>query len=145
MNARSLLAAVAASIMILAACSGAGSTDLSRCVTVSPAFVAALTDSLDVTGGGSLRGTRAVRSRDFERLWFVAADIHGPGLEGSGPIAVWVANIEPTSATPSGSVFAADAQARAFSDWASAPSSMAVSSRDDGFGEAKACVTTALR
>jgi hypothetical protein len=52
--------------------------------------------------------------------------------------------VERDRATLSGSVFAADAQARAFSDWASAPPSMAVSSGDDGFREAKDCVKEAV-
>ena len=109
----------------------------SRCVPVSTVFVAELTSSLTVTGGGSLRAAHAVRSEDFENVWFIAAEIDGPGMDGTGDIAIWATNIEPSSTAPSGSVFAVGGFATEFSVW---PEGDGFSQFDDGAGEARDCV-----
>ena len=37
----------------------------------------------------TLRGARAAASGDTERVWFISAEIRGPGLEKSGAIGTW--------------------------------------------------------
>jgi hypothetical protein len=104
------LAALA--LLVFASCSSEAAK--LACEPVSPAFVAELTDALTVNGTGALRGAQAVRSAD---LWYIAADIDAPGLEGNDQVALWATNIDPSSMAPGGSVFSAGTRAAEFSEW----------------------------
>ena len=59
----------------------------SRCRHVPQALVALIARRL--TAGETLRNARAVKSRDFEGVWFISGVIDGPGLHGSGDIGTW--------------------------------------------------------
>lgn len=60
-----------------------------RCEDVPRALVDAIATGLTVQGGGTLRQAQAVKSEDFDRVYFVSAEIDGAGLEGSGDIGTW--------------------------------------------------------
>jgi len=99
--------------------------------------VAAIKEGLTVTGGGTLRNAKAVRSKDFEKVWMVAADIQGSGMEGSEDIGVWATN----SLQGDGLVFAIDGFAQEFSDWGHGDTTDAnITQAADGVQEAKDCV-----
>jgi hypothetical protein len=136
---------LAIATLVLAAACGGGGTDArepeaSRCEPVSRELLDAIASGLTVTGGGTLSDGAAVKSNDFEKVWFVAAEIDGPGIEGSGDIGVWSTNGDP-SGPPSGLIFAVDAVGNEFSDWGDGSSTDAqLSMSDDGATEAEACL-----
>lgn len=63
-----------------------------RCEDVDANAIDWLMSGLNPDLGITLRGVQAVRSDDFEQVYFVAAEIDGPGFEGDGQIAVWAMN-----------------------------------------------------
>lgn len=107
-----------------------------RCVVVRPVILRAIEEGLTVSGGGSLRNGRAVRSRDFERAYFVAAEIQGAGMEGRGDIGVWVTN----RLNEARGFFSVNGSANEFSDWGDGGrTDAAFSMSDDGASEAEEC------
>lgn len=117
-----------------------GGDDGNRCEPVSRALLDGIETGLTVSGGGSLSSGQAVRSDDFEQVWFVAAEIDGPGLEGDGDIGLWATNSVP-GGSPEGLIFAVDAIAREFSDWGAGGATDAqLSTGDDGASEAVDCL-----
>lgn len=112
----------------------------SRCRKVPTAVVDAISTGLEVEGGGKLRGARAVRSDDFERAYFVSADIQGPGLEGSDDIATWTTN----RLGEGGLIYAVGGLANEFSDWGDGGETDAgFSLEDDGAEESIECAKEA--
>lgn len=79
--------------------------DTSRCLGVGAALVDAIETGLTLDGG-SLGRAAAVRSNDFDKVWFVAAQITGPGVNDVG---VWATN---SLEAGGGLIFAADGLAR---------------------------------
>jgi len=112
----------------------------SRCVAVRRGVLHAIASGLTVQGGSLSKGA-AVKSEDFEKVWFVAAEIDGAGgLEGTGEIGVWATNADP-SRGPSGSIFSVDGFAKEFSDWGDGSTTDAtLSMSDDGAQEAVECL-----
>ena len=95
---------------------------------------------LEVDGGGKLRNGYVVRSGDFKRVYMVAADIQGPGLEGNDDIGVWSVN----SLGNGGFTFAVDKVAQEFSDWGDADKTdAAITASDDGVDQARSCAESA--
>lgn len=133
-------------VLLAVACSDDESTrsrpdssgaDLSSCSNASSALLTAIEQGLTVTGGGSLSEGATVKSADFSEVWFVAAEIDGPGMEGGGEVGVWATN----SLSGSGSIFAVNAIANEFSDWADGRTTdAALSMSDDGAREAEDCL-----
>lgn len=109
-----------------------------RCIPVPRDVARGIADGLTVAGKGALSKARAVRSRDYERVWFVAAEIRGPGMD--NVVGVWATNS--IDASELGSVFPANGIADEFSTWGDAgPRRFAMT--DDGAREAEGCVTSA--
>lgn len=112
----------------------------SRCEPVDDALVDGISEGLTVDGGGSLRNAQAVRSGDYKKVWFIAADIQGPGLEGSEDIGIWATN----SLVGEGLIMAVGGYATEFSDWGDGGQTDAqLSTSDDGAQEARGCVEAA--
>lgn len=112
----------------------------SRCEPVDDALVTALGEGLTVEGG-SLRHAQAVKSSDYEEVWFVAADIQADGLEGSDDIGIWATN---SLTMGEGIVYSVDEVAKEFSDWGDGGQTDAqLSANDDGAQEARGCVQAA--
>jgi len=133
------LAAIALAIALFNAVGGGGDrsapADGVRC---APALAAArrIEGGLTVDGGGSLSNAQAVRSGDFDSVWFVAAEIDGPGLEERGEIGVWA-----TNDLTDGLIFAVDSLAKEFSDWGDGDSTAAqFSMANDGAEQARDCL-----
>jgi hypothetical protein len=95
---------------------------------------------LEVDGGGKLRNGYAVRSGDFKKVYMVAADIQGPGLEGNDDIGVWAV----TFLGNGGLTYAVDNVAQEFSDWGDGDQTdAAITASDDGVDEARSCAESA--
>jgi hypothetical protein len=104
--------------------------------------VKGIESGLTVTGGGSLKNARAVRSQDFKRVYFVSAEIDGPGLEGSGDIGTW-AKSGPLR-VGRGLILAVDSVANEFSDWGDGRTTDAqLSMSNNGAEESQKCVEDA--
>ena len=111
-------------------------TSAHRCVVVSQKKLNRIADLLTVSGGGSLANGHAVKSNDFESLWFIAATINGPKM-GSKTIGIWATN---TLEAVTGGIFSVDAFAEEFSDWVVGSTTDAnITQYDDGAQEAAQC------
>jgi hypothetical protein len=67
----------------------------SRCTDVPRALVTTIATRLPAHE--TLLNAQAVKSRDLKRVWFISAEIDGPGLKGIGDIGTW-AKVGPLSA-----------------------------------------------
>lgn len=141
MARRTLTVAVA---IVVAACGGGNGAitipqteaTASRCEEASRSLLDEVASMLTVSGGGTLRDGMLVRSNDFDYVFFLAAEIDGPGLTERGDIGIWATN-EPEG---SGLILSADAVANEFSDWLHGPETeFGVDQFDDGAEEAERC------
>jgi len=112
---------------------------LARCLDVPKDMVDAIATGLTVDGGGSLDATtaQAVRSGDFQKVYFIAAAIHGPGM-GDHSIGIWASNsLEPGK----GLIMAVGGFAHQFSDWGPGETTDAkVNQLNDGAQDSAKCV-----
>jgi len=116
----------------------APTTVTGRCEKVSSALLNAIAEGLTVTGGGTLRNGYAVKSKDFAKVYMVAADIQGVGTEGDSDIGVWATN----SLDGAGLIFAVDGRAKEVSDWGHGDTTDAnITQSSDGVTEAKECAS----
>jgi len=114
-----------------------------RCEDVPQPAQDAIATGIVADSGAMLRGWQMVKSKDYESVWFVAADLEGPSLDGTDQIAVWAMNQpdDPTSSL----VLSVDGLALQFSDWGDGSTTDAhLSINDDGVSEAKDCVAAML-
>lgn len=88
MRARDIV--VSTVVLALLAVTSASAQD--RCQSVPDGKLQDIESGLTVDGEGSITDGAAVRSDAFERLYFIAAEFDGPGLEGSGDVGVWASN-----------------------------------------------------
>jgi hypothetical protein len=136
-----LLAGGICLLLTASACGGDSDSggEASRCRDVPQGLVDGIEEGLTVTGGGTLRDAQAVKSEDFERVWFISAEIDGPGIEGDGDIGTW-AKSGPL-AVGGGLILSVDAVAKEFSDWGHGDTTDAeLSMSDDGAQESHDCV-----
>lgn len=119
-----------------------------RCEDVHENAVAWIVSGLNPDLGIALRGVQAVRSDDFEQVWFVAADIEGPGYDGDDQIAVWAMNrIDDAVGVSEGALTMTvnDVSVAVNGDWLSGPDSDAQATMDDdGASEAVDCTKAAI-
>lgn len=110
----------------------------SRCVPASPQQLAAIRAGVKgIQESNDVRDGYAVRSTDFQRAWFVAAKIFGPGAENGTDPGVWVMAGEQDN--PAG-IYSVNAFAREFSDWGDgSKTDAAFSMENDGAREAETC------
>ena len=81
----------------------------SRCEDVPQDLVDGIATGLNGPGGNTLSNAQAVKSKDFEEVYFISADIDGPGIgtgAKSGPLAVG-----------EGLILAVDNYPKEFSHW----------------------------
>jgi hypothetical protein len=129
MSQHSLLAAMLPTLtMLVGACGGdeteqaedaptagtTGETAGTACEDVSRATVKWLESGLTVSGGGQLKDAQAVRSGDYERVYFISARITGSGM-GNDTIGTWAKSGNVNSGE--GLVLSVDTFAKEFSDW----------------------------
>jgi hypothetical protein len=138
-----LLVAAAVFMLLGSACGGGGETTAStRCKPVPPALTKAIESGLTVTGGGTLKNAQAVKSEDFKRVYFISAEINGPGMEKPGEIGTW-AKSGPLQ-VGGGLILSVDSLAKEFSNWGDGGKTDAqLSMDDDGAQESHDCVSDA--
>lgn len=108
------------------------------CLNVPTHKVDQIEAGLTVQGGGSLRRAETVRSAAHRSVYFVSADVEGPGLEGPGHLATWAAT---ELDDRGGSVLAVSGQAKEFSEWPDGDQTDARTTMSDpGVREAQDCV-----
>ncbi len=114
-----------------------------RCLDVSDYVQGAFIEGLTEGTGATLRGFQAVRSNDFQELYFVAAELEGPGLDGDDEIGVWATNdIE----TYMGSYMSVNGLAQEFSDYPDGDTTDAyVTMSDEGASLAVECTKAVLK
>lgn len=112
-----------------------------RCIIPDQAVIDWISLGLLPEDGTYLRHVWAVKSDDFKNVWFVAADIEGPGMDSDDEIAIWATNALTEDGKPQpdggGAVFSVEAFAREFSDWPTGDFSLL--DDYDGMDEAKDC------
>jgi hypothetical protein len=134
--------------LILAACGGSSGSEHAsprppaarnaRCLTVPAVDVDAIETGLSANEVGStLRFAQAVKSNEVANVYFVSANIEGPGLEGTDDVATWATN----KLTGGGLIFAVDPVAQEFSDWTHGDTTDAnLTMSDDGADLSQDCV-----
>lgn len=116
--------------------SPAASPTSSECLGVSRVLLRQIASRVEAGVVGPLRLTsgKAVRSKDFAKVYFVAANMTAPGLSDVG---VWATN---DLAAP-GTILAVDGFAQQFTDWTDADKSGAhISAGDPSVDRAKDCL-----
>jgi hypothetical protein len=115
-----------------------GKTRSDRCEEVPRALVNTIAGRL--TAQERLRNARAVKSGDFKSVWFISAEIDGPGLDGDGEIGTW-AKTGPL-AVGAGRILSIDTVfAQQLSGWDAGDTTYAdVTMADDGAAESRHCV-----
>ncbi len=109
LSAEKALFLIAVVILAVAACGGETSereqkeqdrlSATGECEQVPDSTLTQITNSLTVEGG-SIRAAFQVRSKLYNNIYMVAADIQGPGLDGPDDIGVWASGeIQGTDAT----------------------------------------------
>ena len=108
-----------------------------RCLEVPEAVVASLNEGFN-TEGLILRNAKAVKSSDFESVYFISADIQGAGLEGEDDIATFTTN----SLESGGGIYmSVDRVAKQFSVFPDASNTDAKATMsDDGAEQSRDCV-----
>jgi hypothetical protein len=111
-----------------------------RCAEVTPEKLAEIESGLTVAGGGSLKEGWAVKSEDFDSIYFIAAEMEGPGFYGDGQYGLWaVESMEPGQ----GEIYSVNSRAKALSEWPKADASINVKS--DGAEDVLACIEAAQK
>jgi hypothetical protein len=123
---------------------GTEPAETSRCLSVGKSLKNAIGEGLTVEGGGKLGKAAAVRSEDFEKVWYVSAVIRGPGMD-ADTVGTWASNIEPGTKDAGGLIMAADSIAREFSVWGEAaeegsPAAEVRGLENDGAQESRDCL-----
>ena len=109
--------------------------DEARCLDVPPAVLDRISAGLTISGAGGLGRASAVQSSDYESVYFVSAELEGPGIDGE--IATWATN----GLGAGGLTYSVDALAREFSDWADGGATQAELTMDrDGADESRECL-----
>lgn len=113
----------------------------SRCVPASNAQLEAIRLGIKgVSEQNDIKTAWAVKSSDYENVWFVTAKIYGPGMEdGTGP-GLWIISGDPEN--PSSGAFSVDGFAKEFSDRGTGETlGFDFSMFDDGAQEALLCAS----
>jgi hypothetical protein len=107
----------------------------SRCIKVPTGAIGVLTNHLQP--GVTIAKARAVRSKDFKRVYFVSGELEGPNLDGPGDVATWAMNaLRPSPTRPLPIVYSVDALAIQTSDWPTGD----ITPADNGFTKSRNCV-----
>jgi hypothetical protein len=109
----------------------------SRCEAATTDVMTPLGNKLTLEGG-RVRAGQVVKSRDHEALYFLSAEIDGPGLEDAGDVGTWATE----NRFGGGAIYAVDALAQEHSDWSDA-AEIDASIDEDGAEQSRECVAAA--
>lgn len=126
-------------IGVLAGCGGDDDESTSpaniRCEPATSALMTPLGDSLK-SERDSLENGQVVKSRDHSDIYFVSAELEGPGLFDPGDVATWAT----TSPGGAEAIFSVDQLAKDYSTWRDGTAIASLSLEDDGAKESRDCV-----
>jgi hypothetical protein len=127
-------------IGVLAGCGGdddeSTSPANSRCEPATSALMTPLGNSLK-SERDSLESGQVVKSRDHSDIYFVSAELEGPGLFDPGDVATWAT----TSPGGAEAIFSVDELAKDYTTWRDGTAIASLSLDDDGAKESRDCVT----
>jgi hypothetical protein len=126
-------------IGVLAGCGGdddeSSAPANSRCEPATSALMTPLGNSLK-SERDSLENGQVVKSRDHDDIYFVSAELEGPGLFDPGDVATWAT----TSPGGAEAIFSVDELARDYTNWRDGTAIAGLSLDDDGANESRDCV-----
>jgi len=108
----------------------------SRCEAATSALMTPLDNGLK-NERDSLDNGQVVKSRDHSDIYFVSAELDGPGLDDPGDVATWAT----TSPGGAEAIFSVDDLAKDHSTWRDGTAIAGLSLDDDGADESRECVT----
>lgn len=124
---------------VLAGCGGEDDQSIAaantRCEAATSALMTPLGNALK-SERDSLENGQVVKSRDHSDIYFVSAELEGPGLFDPGDIGTWAT----TSPGGAEAVFSVDEIAKDYSIWRDGTAIAGLSLDDDGAKESRACV-----
>jgi len=124
---------------VLAGCGGEDDQSIAaantRCEAATSALMTPLGNALK-SERDSLENGQVVKSRDHSDIYFVSAELEGPGLFDPGDIGTWAT----TSPGGAEAVFSVDEIAKDYSTWRDGTAIAGLSLDDDGAKESRACV-----
>jgi hypothetical protein len=124
---------------VLAGCGGdddeSSSPSNSRCGPATSALMTPLGNALK-NERDSLENGQVVKSDDHEDIYFVSAELDGPGLFDPGDVATWAT----TSPGGAAAIYSVDQLAKDTSTWRDGTAIAGLSLDDDGAKESRECV-----
>lgn len=122
---------------LLSGCEAEPEGEVSRCRNVSSAVIESAAQGIN-TDDVTIKSHNAIKSDDFDDVFFVAVELDGPGLEGDGDIAVLSTN----NSNEPGTFMAVNSVAQEFFDFPAGDSTDAkVTMSDDGAKQAEECLS----
>jgi hypothetical protein len=132
-----------ASLLVVGVLAGCGGDDDEssapadpRCEAATSALMTPLGNSL-TNERDSLENGQVVKSRDHSDIYFVSAELEGPGLFEPGDVGTWAT----TSPGGAEAIFSVDEIAKDYSTWRNGTAIAGLSLDDDGAKESRDCVT----
>jgi hypothetical protein len=130
--------------LVALACAGCGgddddsssaSADDGRCEPATSAIMTPLGSGL-TNERDRLENGQMVKSRDHDDIWFVSAELEGPGFQRPGDIATWAT----TSPGGAEAIYSVDEIAKDNTTWRDGTAIAGLSLEDDGATESRECV-----
>lgn len=129
--------------IIIAGCTSSKSSNQtdtmnSRCQPASTRQIDNIRSGVkDIAINNDISSIWAVKSGDYDNVWFVAAQITGPGINAGDAIGLWAISGDPTNP---GLTYSVNSMANEFSSWGDGTKTSAqLSQFDDGAQEALEC------
>jgi hypothetical protein len=133
---------LAAATALLAGCGGgddeSGSPADRRCEAATSALMTPLGNGLKYERD-RLRDGYVVKSKDHEDIYFLSAELDGPGFQHAGHVGTWAT----TSIGGAAAIYSVDELAKDQSTWRDGTAIAGLSLDDDGAKESRACVSAA--
>jgi hypothetical protein len=125
-------------ILLSVACGSSEPTPSPRCLAASELQMEYIRNGIkQIQESNDALNGYAVRSNDYQRVWFVSAEITGPGIEAKQAIGLWAMSGDLEFPT---TVFSVDGFAKEFSYWSDGTKAEPqLSISDDGAQDALSC------
>jgi hypothetical protein len=111
----------------------------SRCQPADAALMAPLGNAL-VNEQDRLTNGQLVKSRDHEDIYFVSAELDGPGFHDPGDVGTWAT----TSPGGAAAIYSVDQLAKDHTSWRDGTAVAGLSLDDEGAMESRECVSAAV-